>query len=61
MQLQYPQNTDLIAVRVSVKGCLGFGALQMTSLAHPNDSEEHAERMVQIDLEAHAQLSELLV
>lgn len=50
----------LIAVKVSVKGCLGFGALHVPSPAYPNDSGEHAERMVQINLEEHAQLSELL-
>lgn len=48
-------------MRVSVKGWLAFGALQMPFQAHPNDSGEHAERAVQIDLEEHAQLSELLV
>lgn len=40
---------DLVAVRASVKGCLGFGALQMPFSAPPNDSGEHAERMVQTD------------
>lgn len=35
-------------MRVSVKGSLAFGALQMQFPAHPNDSEGQAERMVQI-------------
>ena len=48
-------------MRVSIKGCLGFGTLQMPLPAHPVDRGEHAETMVQTDLQEHAQLSELLV
>lgn len=51
---------DLIAVRVSVEGCLVFDALQMPSPVHPNDSEEHAESGSDW-LEEHTLLNEFLI